>query len=497
MAQRDTELLLTLQRESPAYRPAYARLLGLPSVQKVSYLCADLIALALAHTITLHLIEHLLRKPGSVLNPYQYDRYYLPFFAAVLYLFEGYKSPELRRPEKEIELACKAVFASFIALTVLNFLIFRDQPFSRYLMVTWFGVSCLLLLVVRWIFRPLYTRLWKGGLVRRSAVLIGAASRFSGFRQLLSIQRYNGYHFLGLIPANERDNDVSGDLAGIPILGTLDGWQRIVESLEPDVVVMALPSSDENESLFRSILERSRELGIDLEVYSRAFATQELAFERDEFSGCLRFHSRPQWSTILQRFSKFTLDCVIGVIGSLVTLLLIPVIGLLIKLQDRGPIFYRSAYVGQDRSNRYYLKFRTMRVDADDILQRDTNLKSQFAARQKLEEDPRVTPLGRFLRKSSLDEFPQFFSVLSGQLSFVGPRTIRQEETPRYGAMLPRLLSVKPGMTGFWQVMGRQMTTYEERVNMDMFYIDRWSIWLDLVIIGKTFWKVIRAEGAY
>ena len=82
-------------------------------------------------------------------------------------------------------------------------------------------------------------------------------------------------------------------------------------------------------------------------------------------------------------------------------------------------------------------------------------------------------------------------------MSFVGPRTIRQEETYRYGAMLPRLLSVKPGMTGFWQVMGRQMTTYEERVNMDMFYIDRWSIWLDLVIIGKTFWKVIRAEGAY
>ncbi len=105
--------------------------------------------------------------------------------------------------------------------------------------------------------------------------------------------------------------------------------------------------------------------------------------------------------------------------------------------------------------------------------------------------------MGRFLRRYSLDEFPQFFSLLTGQLTFVGPRVISREEKERYGALLPKLLSVKPGLTGFWQVKGRQTTSYDERIQMDMFYIDHWSIWLDLVIMVKTVGKVLRAEGAY
>jgi lipopolysaccharide/colanic/teichoic acid biosynthesis glycosyltransferase len=101
------------------------------------------------------------------------------------------------------------------------------------------------------------------------------------------------------------------------------------------------------------------------------------------------------------------------------------------------------------------------------------------------------------LRKYSIDEFPQFFSLLAGRLTFVGPRVISQEETSRYGESLSKLLSVKPGMTGYWQVMGRQKTTYAERIQMDMFYIDHWSLRLDLIIMAKTVWKVLRADGAY
>ena len=174
-----------------------------------------------------------------------------------------------------------------------------------------------------------------------------------------------------------------------------------------------------------------------------------------------------------------------------------PILWVLVNLEDRGPLFYRSAYLGQDGNTRYYPKFRTMHVNADRVLETDAALRTRFREQHKLVDDPRITKIGRILRKSSLDEFPQFFSVLVGDLTFVGPRTIRQEEAVRYGPQLEKLLSVKSGLTGFWQVMGRQTTTYEERVHMDMFYVERWSIWLDLVIIAKTFWKVLKAEGAY
>jgi lipopolysaccharide/colanic/teichoic acid biosynthesis glycosyltransferase len=187
----------------------------------------------------------------------------------------------------------------------------------------------------------------------------------------------------------------------------------------------------------------------------------------------------------------------VGLVGSVVTILLTPILGSLIKLEDGGPVFYRSVYVRPDRENGYYLKFRTMRVDADEVLTQDPELRRQFERQHKLSNDPRVTRVGRFLRKYSLDEFPSFFSILRGDISLVGPRTITQAQEKRYGSLLPKLLSVKPGLTGFWQVMGRQTTSYEEKVQLDMFYIDHWSIWLDLLIVLKTFWAVVRAEGAF
>ena len=174
-----------------------------------------------------------------------------------------------------------------------------------------------------------------------------------------------------------------------------------------------------------------------------------------------------------------------------------PFIGLLLKWEDGGPVFHRREYVACDGSVRYYRKFRTMIRNADQILENDCSLKQQYKEKHKLERDPRVLRSGRILRKYSIDEFPQFSSLLLGDLTFVGPRVVSREEISRYGDSLSKLLSVKPGMTGFWQVMGRQNTSYEERVQMDMFYIDHWSIWMDLVIMLKTFWKVVRADGAH
>ncbi len=199
----------------------------------------------------------------------------------------------------------------------------------------------------------------------------------------------------------------------------------------------------------------------------------------------------------LERASKRLLDYGIGTIGCLITLLIAPFVAAAIKLEDGGPVFYQREFVDCDGQVRYYLKFRTMIRNAEQWLRDAPELKYQFDTKYKLEADPRVLSVGRILRKYSIDEFPQFFSVLTGKLTLVGPRVICREETTRYGDLLPKLLSVKPGMTGYWQVKGRQNTTYEQRIQMDMFYIDHWSLGLDLRIVTLTLWKVLRAEGAY
>jgi len=201
--------------------------------------------------------------------------------------------------------------------------------------------------------------------------------------------------------------------------------------------------------------------------------------------------------TIGERVVKRLADYGFGLVGSLITLLITPIVALVLKLEDGGPVFYWREFVDCDGSVRYYLKFRTMVNNAEQWLLDNPQLKREFDEKYKLEADPRVLRTGRILRKYSIDEFPQFFSLLTGTLTLVGPRVISREETSRYGDLLPKLLSVKPGVTGYWQVMGRQTTTYEQRIRMDMFYIDHWSLGLDLRIVAVTLWKVLRAEGAY
>ena len=473
------------------------RLLSWPAAAKAIYLGSDLFALILAHWLALRLVQHFLSIPISAQNPFAYHRYYIPFFGVVLYLFEGYKHPELRRPEQELERSCKAVAVSFLGLVLFNFVAFRSQPFSRYMLVTWFCLALPLLLVLRFTLRTFYGALWKAGLCRRRALLIGSAAGIAEYQQLLSIQRHHGYEFVGALLDSVKPGACLPSVPAPPVLGPVQEWEKAVAATGAQVLVVASPSVPNGDEWLAELLHRAKEGRLDVELYSCVLATANLNYEHDEFSGCFRFFSKPEWSVTVQRAMKQGMDRVIGLIGSVVALLLAPIVYILINLEKRGPLFYRSAFVAQDGSTRYYLKFRTMHVDADQILAKDTALRARFREKQKLVDDPRVTRVGWVLRKYSLDEIPSFFSILKGDLSLVGPRTIRHEEAERYGSLLGKLLSCKPGLTGFWQVMGRQTTTYQERVHMDMFYIDRWSIWLDIVIAAKTVWKVLRAEGAY
>jgi exopolysaccharide biosynthesis polyprenyl glycosylphosphotransferase len=496
IAPRETQLLRRVPSVSAPWS-GYARLLAWSPLHKLVYLGGDILALTVAHMLAFRLVEHVFHVAVTALNPIEYHRFYIPFFAVILYLFEGYKSPELRRPEQELERSCKAVAVSFLGLVLFNFVVFRSEAFSRYLLVSWFTIACVLLVVVRFSLRAIHEKLWKSGLCRRRAVLVGPSAGLREYQQLLALQRHHGYEVTGALLVSELSDAVPEKIIDLPVLGSVEQWEECLVSTGANLLIVAYPAVPGEGEWLRELLRRCKELRVDVELYSGVLATANLNYENDEYSGCFRFYARPRWSLTLQRFLKRCLDLCVGLVGTIVTLLLTPIMALLIKLEDGGPVFYRSPYVRPDGQDGHYLKFRSMRVDADEFLTQNSELLRQFEKQYKLESDPRVTRVGRFLRKYSLDEFPSFFSILLGDISLVGPRTITHAQRERYGSLLPKLFSVKPGLTGFWQVMGRQTTSYEEKVRLDMFYIDHWSIWLDLLIVFKTFWAVVRAEGAY
>jgi lipopolysaccharide/colanic/teichoic acid biosynthesis glycosyltransferase len=201
-----------------------------------------------------------------------------------------------------------------------------------------------------------------------------------------------------------------------------------------------------------------------------------------------------------QRRLVLMLKRVLDITGStlliLVSLPIFLAVGLLIFAMDGTPIIYRRRVVGPRGSFDAY-KFRTMILDADAKLALDPEMLRAYQEQFKLKSDPRVTPLGGWLRKYSLDELPQLINVLKGQMSLVGPRMITAPELDKYDIHKELLLTVKPGLTGYWQVKGRQDVSYSERVRMDVHYITNWSLTLDLLILLKTPARIIFGRGAY
>ena len=178
-------------------------------------------------------------------------------------------------------------------------------------------------------------------------------------------------------------------------------------------------------------------------------------------------------------------------------------LALSIALSSSGPIFYVQERVGKNRKMFYCLKFRTMVENADDILleimEKSPHLRQEFEDNFKLKKDPRITLIGRFLRMTSLDEFPQFWNVLKGDMSVVGPRPLVEEELPRYGRYINKILTIRPGITGLWQVSGRNDIPYPRRVQIDLYYANEKNLWMDMWIVFKTIGVVIfpKNNGAY
>ena len=195
-------------------------------------------------------------------------------------------------------------------------------------------------------------------------------------------------------------------------------------------------------------------------------------------------------------YAKRGIDISVAVAMLVVTLPLIAAIIVLIKATSPGPALFRHRRLGKDGVEFDCLKFRTMVADAETRLKTDKELQKRFAERFKMHDDPRLTSVGRILRRTSLDELPQLLHVLQGTMSLIGPRPIVREEMSRYSIYADKLLSVKPGLSGLWQTSGRSQTSYRERVHLDMHYIDHRCLLLDLQLLVMTVAAVIRRSGA-
>ena len=209
-----------------------------------------------------------------------------------------------------------------------------------------------------------------------------------------------------------------------------------------------------------------------------------------------------RFKLVIEKGIKRLIDIIGGLIGviTLIPLTIIIYIARKVLHEDDGPIFYDQLRIGKNGKHFKLYKYRSMVIDADKILEEylaeNEEARIEFEQNQKLKNDPRITKLGNFLRKTSLDEFPQFINILKGDMSLVGPRPIVDREVELFGDKMKTVHSVRPGLTGYWAANGRCDTTYEQRVEMEVYYAENFSLLLDIKIIFKTIKSVIKKEGA-
>ncbi|MBR0427033.1 MAG: sugar transferase [Clostridia bacterium] len=200
---------------------------------------------------------------------------------------------------------------------------------------------------------------------------------------------------------------------------------------------------------------------------------------------------------VVYKAIKRVFDIVFSLIGLILLSPVFLIIAVIIKLDSKGPVFFVHSRIGEKGKSIGIYKFRTMVNNAEDLIKSFTpEQKEEFEKSYKLENDPRITKIGNFLRKTSLDELPQILNILKGELSIIGPRPIIQAELDKYEENKDKFLSVRPGLTGYWAANGRSDTTYEERMKMELYYVDNMSFKLDVKIFFKTIFAVLKKEGA-
>ena len=313
--------------------------------------------------------------------------------------------------------------------------------------------------------------------------------------------RLRGLPRLGLKPTVFVDEceGLEESYSGIPILQGYKNMGKLAREGRYSYAILAKPEASETD-LARLIDEEMRFFPKFIYVPS-VFDISSLGVSVRDLNGILALETHQRLLSRGSRFIKRFVDIIGITVGGIIAMPIILALALIVKLDSKGPAFYGHTRIGLRGKPFKAWKFRSMRVDGPKILEEHfkqyPERRLEWESTFKLKDDPRITKFGRFLRKTSLDEVPQIWNILKGEMTLVGPRPIITAEIEKYGAKYELFSSVKPGLSGLWQVSGRSDTDYEKRVELDIYYVRNWSIWLDIYIILKTVAVVLEGGGAY
>jgi exopolysaccharide biosynthesis polyprenyl glycosylphosphotransferase len=343
----------------------------------------------------------------------------------------------------------------------------------------------------RFVLRQLLHRARKTrGACMRRVVVVGHELAVEAMTRQLCRERYHGLKVVGACLAAE------GSVPGVPVLGTFDEIAGAVRRARADtVLVLSCPELDGH--ALRRLAWRLERDDIDLIVASTLIDVAGSRTTIRPVDGLPMLHVEHPTLTGARRVLKAVVDRAGAVVLLIALSPLLAGLALAVRAESKGPVLFRQVRVGKDGREFVIVKFRTMHLDAEARLAELRHLNEVDGALFKLRNDPRVTRVGRFLRKFSLDELPQLLNVLGGSMSLVGPRPPLPEEVAVYPDDARRRLAVRPGMTGLWQVSGRSDLSWDEAVRLDLQYVENWSLSLDLVIMLRTLSAVTRGAGAY
>ncbi len=411
-------------------------------------------------------------------------------WVSIFAIYSVYDGRRNFRITDEFASLTQATLVAAVSMAGILYFTFRDA--SRALFLVFILSTFLVMMLWRLIIR-LYFRTTREGLARPQRVLIAGAGQVGRDMQskLLQLKDLN-LHFIGFLDDDEKKHKKEPEL----FLGALTDVRSVITKYQIDNLVIALPlrAYDRTNRLVTDLLDLPVRVWVIPDYFS--VALRQAAIE--DFAGIPMLDLRAPALNEYQRMLKRGFDLIGTVLLLILFLPAMILIGLLILIMDGWPVLFFQQRVGENGRLFNFIKFRTMRKDAEQLLKEDAQFRDEAGNLiHKRPYDPRVTPLGKFLRRFSLDELPQFFNILEGNMSLVGPRPELPELVKLYQPWQRQRYTVPQGLTGWWQINGRSDKPMHLNTEDDLYYINHYSIWLDIGICIRTLWIVIRGKGAY